>query len=263
MDSIYCADKGRETVATLVDVVVDGSVVGVVVADSVVNEVVAKHDDVSQTCSDTLMDTAHLAEFIHPLDYILTPAQITEVSKKLTVGKGYVSKCFTGFYLSKLVLNSYAKGNNNFELDLEDKPRIWYPGTDVYGEEQPLIVNIEGKVVSAFANVENIIGTIKGDVVIRPGCFAKNSDITIDANHVAYCGDNASGTTFFFKGETEVLSRMGDLSYVDDKKSAHNTFVTDNKYTLQQLIDNVNYGNIIAFYEKEGTKIIRNFCQTK
>ncbi len=112
---------------------------------------------------------------INEMDIILTPLQIKSILEVATSSNHHLHRNYSGYFISKLVQNSYDEGYNNFNFSWSGELySLPYRGKGT--EERPLFITIRGDVGFAFANYnEHSIITLHGYTQYRRyGDYARN-----------------------------------------------------------------------------------------
>jgi len=222
---------------------------------------------------------------------ILTPEQINtflQATIPYEAHKNYAEN--TGYFITKLIQNSYDAGNNGFKLNTNTLPTaINYIGLKLEGKkDKPLELLVEGDVgylcgyaakystISIAGDAGNWCGAeakhskinIAGDAGNWCGDGAKYSTISIAGNAGNWCGDGAKYSTISIAGNAgdccgewadySTISIAGDVGGGCGRDAKCSVFKTPNRKTLKKLKQWVakGEGNKLYFINPDGSEVL-------
>jgi len=164
---------------------------------------------------------------------ILKPEQINYVlqaTAKYEEHENYVEN--TGYFITKLIQNSYDAGHNKFKLNTSTlTKRIDYIGWKLKGRKgKPLELLVEGDVGDWFCSwAEYVSMSIKGDIGDNFGSFARYSSFNIN----------------------------GNLGFLWGFSATRSIFKTSNRETFENLKRYRNKENKIYFIKPDGREVLK------
>ncbi len=166
--------------------------------------------------------------FFDYVDTILTAGQINaflQVSKILQDKENYAN---TGYFVSKLILNSYNSGTREFYL--RSNPEV-----------KGLLSNLR------FRDRVSVI--IEGDLGAACAQYSRNLDVVVHGNVGRYFGYGTSDSIFFLKGDADF-----SVGY----QSSNCVFKTDRTPTLVKLMSIPKDGKKIFIHHDGYEEVLKN-----
>jgi len=177
----------------------------------------------------------------------------------------------TGYFITKLIQNSYNAGNNGFKLVTKAlSKKINNIGWELKGKkDKPLELLVEGDVgKECGAGAEHSTISITGNAGDGCGVLAKYSTISIAGNAGKECGYEAehltisiagdAGNRCGYKAEHSTINIAGNAGDGCGWRAEHSVFKTPNRETLEKLKKWVEIGrrNKLYFINPDGSEVL-------
>ncbi len=190
---------------------------------------------------------------------VLKPKEIDQFLKTTTQYEQHSAyQKLTGTYITRLIQNSYNKGNNNFTIDKTDTGALEYFLSHAEGyEERPLNVKIKGD-IGTFSGLgmQNCNIEVDGNVNKEFAIMSYGCDITIRGDAGNNLGEDAENTTFTVYGSIG-KDCGGNQARSTIGAAQECIFKTPNQETLDTMLEDVEEGNTIIFIQPDGTEEIK------
>ena len=166
------------------------------------------------------------------INNVLVPEAIAKFMRATGEFKDHARYYITGNFVTRLIRNSYAAGNNGFTLDTNGLPLMQDLGRGLKGrQDNPIKLDVDGCVGYACgSDVEYVHLSVSGVAESMLGQFARSSLFRIDGHPVLDFSGMARNCTFII-GRTEEPFRILHSRYC--------TYKTSDEATLRNLIDAV------------------------